>query len=442
MSSTSDVVSKDRYLFSLDRLFPENPFVVVEGEGAVVRDLEGREYIDLLGGFGVSILGHSHPKVVEAVRRQAGRLGYMSTLIHTELLGRLAERLAEVSPEGITRSFFCNSGSEAVDIAVLIARRFKNRPDIIALWGGYHGRTMLSVSATGIGVSWKFKTREHPLAAGITHAPYYYCYRCPFGLEYPECNLLCAEIVENVIQYQTSGEVAAFIAEPIQGVAGVIPAPPEYFRRVKKILDEYDVCLIMDEVGTAFGRTGRTFAVEHYGVKPDMIVGGKALTAGFSSLNAVMTTDEASEAITPEERYYLTYGGGNLIGCAAALAYLEVMEEERVCERAERLGEYFMKGLRELQEKYELIGDVRGKGLMIGVELVRDEKTKEPLTFEECYGITLGALERGVILPAGFGLHHNEIRIYPPVTITEEQVDRCVGVIEECVREVSRSVGK
>jgi len=428
------IAEKDEYLLSLDRLFPEPPLMIVEGKGAVLKDIKGKEYIDLFGGFGVNTVGYRHPQIVKAVQKQLAKIPYLSTLIFSELLGELAEKLAKITPNHIKRSYFCNSGSEAVDHALLLARKYSARHEILSLWGGYHGRTMFALTVTGIAKSWKFKTKQQPFVPGVIHIPHFYCYRCPYNQEYPGCDLLCAKIVEDVLAYQTADDVAAFIAEPIQGVAGIIPAPDNYFKEVKRILDCYDILLVMDEVGTAFGRTGKMFASEHYGVEPDILIGGKALTGCMSPLNAIMTTEAIHEVIPPEERFYSTFGGGNLISCAAAIATLNVIEKEQLLDKALRLGEYFIKALSEIKDKHEIVGDVRGKGLMIGVELVKDRRTKEPLSFETCYEITLKAKAQGVILPAGFGLMHNEMRLYPPATITEEQIDEVIQVIDDCLK--------
>jgi 4-aminobutyrate aminotransferase-like enzyme len=422
--------AEEYFLPNVKRMF-RDPMVVVEGSGAIVRDSEGREYIDLMGEHGVNFIGHRRPEVVRAIKDQADKLIFMSTDISTSPASELAKRLAEMA-KPLNRCYFLNAGAEAVECALYLARKRKARYEVIGLYGAFHGRTYGARSLVG----WSgYKKGMGPYLPGAMLAPSYYCYRCSLGLEYPGCGLQCAKILEDVIKYQSSGDIAAFIAEPIQGTAGNIPAPDGYFKEVKKILDANDILFIDDEVFTGFGRTGRIFCIEHYGVQPDIITCGKAMGGGMP-ISAVLTNEDVARAFAVDAMMYFTTFGSHPISCAAALASINVILGERLHERAARLGDYFMKRLRELAGKHELIGDVRGKGLMIGVELVKDRRTKEPAR-EESRRLREECRRRGVIMPAGQGWLGNVIRMYPPAAITEEQIDRSVEVLDESLKAIS-----
>ncbi|RLG52278.1 MAG: aspartate aminotransferase family protein [Thermoproteota archaeon] len=424
MQSRSDV-----FIPFIKPFIAEKEIVVSHGKGAVVYDTEGNSYIDMFGMHSAAVQGYSHPKIVEAVKRQAEKIMHVTYDFATEPSVKLAEKLIEITPEGLNRVYLLNSGAEADEAAVYTARRATGRYELIALYGAFHGRTYGARSLIG----WRgYKTGGGPFLPGVHHMPSYYCYRCSLGLEHPGCNLQCARLLSDVITYQTSGEVAAFVAEPMQGTAGNIPAPSGYFTTVKKILDEYEILLIDDEVITGFARTGRMFAIEHYGVTPDIMVVAKALGGGLP-VSAIVATEDVASKVMPMD--YFTTFGGNPLAAAAALAAIEVIEEEKLVERSQKLGDYLMKRLRELQEKHELIGDVRGKGLLIGVELVKDRKTKEPAR-EESYQVRVECLKRGVIMPAGMGWLGNVIRMNPPLVITEEQIDKAVDVLDEALKAV------
>jgi 4-aminobutyrate aminotransferase-like enzyme len=421
---------EEYFLPNVKRMF-KDPMVVTEGMGAIVRDSEGKEYIDLMTEHGVNFIGHRNPEVVKAIKDQADRLISMSTDLSTIPASELARKLAEIA-KPLNRCYFLNAGAEAVECAMYLARKHKARYEIMALYGAFHGRTYGARSLVG----WSgYKRGMGPYLPGVVLSPSYYCYRCSLGLEYPGCGLQCAKMLEDVIRYQSSGDIAAFIAEPVQGTAGNIPAPDGYFKEVKRILDANDILFIDDEVFTGFGRTGRIFCIEHHGVQPDIITCGKAMGGGMP-ISVVLTNESVAKAFAVDAMMYFTTFGSHPLSCAAALASINVILRDGLHERAARLGEYFMKRLKELAGKQELIGDVRGKGLMIGVELVKDRRTKEPAR-EESRRLKEECRKRGVIMPAGQGWLGNVIRMYPPAVITEEQIDKSIGALEESLKAIS-----
>lgn len=432
MGVLEEIKEKDsHFLPCVRRMYAEEPILLVKGKGAVVIDSTGREYIDVFTSHGVNFIGHCHPKVATAIKEQAEKLTLYGYDIHTIPAANLAEKLIQIAPDPLKKCYFTNAGTEAVECSLYLARKYTKKYEIIGLYGAFHGRTYGSRSILGWAA---LKQGMGPFLAGFTHVPSYYCYRCSLNLEYPECNLQCAKMLEDVLRYQCSGDVAALIAEPVQGTAGNIPAPDGYFKEIKKILDAYDILFIDDEVFTGLGRTGKLFGIEHYGIKPDIMTLGKALGGGTPT-SGLMASEEVASAFAVDNILYYTTYGGNPLCCAAALASVNVILEEKLHERCAKLGEYFMKRLRELAEKHELIGDVRGKGLFIGVELVKDRKTKEPAR-EESIKLRYEAKKRGVILPAAMGWFGNTIRLNPPGVITEGQLDKVVEVLDASLKAV------
>ncbi len=422
----------DEYMMTnVSRWWPEDPVVVSEGRGAVLRDVNGKEYIDLHGMHAVASQGYCHPEIVDALKRQAEKIFTVSTDFYNEPQALLAKRLAEIAPGELKRSFFVNSGAEAVETAVLLAKRATGKPGFIALWGAFHGRTHAARNLTGIA---KYKVGMGPFLYGVIHVPSYYCYRCSLGLDFDGCNLQCAKIIRDVLNYQAEEGVAAFIAEPIQGTAGNIAAPDNYFKEVKRILDEFGILFVADEVITGFGRTGKMFAVEHYDVKPDIMTMAKALGGGFP-VSAAIATEKVGTAFKPLD-HYSTYGG-NPLAMATALAAIDVIVEEKLVDHAAKLGDYMIKRLNELKEEHRLIGDVGGKGLLIGLELVKDKETKEPAV-DETNLFRFELKKRGVIIgPPGWT--GSRVRINPPLVITKEQIDKALNAIEESITAVEKS---
>ncbi len=419
------------FLPCVRRFLGDEPILFVEGKGAVLKDSKGREYLDLLCSHGfATLIGYNHPAVVEAMKEQIGKLYSVSVEFATKPVIALAEKLIEVIPGPFQRVFFANSGAEAVEVALFLSRKYKNKYEIISLSGDFHGRTYGARSLLGYA---PLKRGMGPFLPGVTRIPSYYCYRCQLGLQHPACDLQCAKMLESALLYNTSGEVAVFVTESFQGTAGNIPAPDGYFKTIKKILDRHDILLFMDEIFTAFGNTGKKFCFEHDGVIPDMLTMSKTLGGGLP-ISALVTTEEIAAAFAPPEpvQYFTTFGSNPLIA-AGALAVVETIMKEKPWEKALKQGEYWMKGLKKLQNKYEIIGDVRGRGVMIGVELVKDRKSKEPAK-EQSQKLKNEAAKRGLILPAGQGWLGNTIRMLPSVVMTEAQIDQALHILDESFR--------
>jgi 4-aminobutyrate aminotransferase-like enzyme len=414
------------------------PIVVVGGRGAILIDARGKEYIDCTSQAWSLNLGPSHPKIVEAVKRQAEKLEFASLAFDVEPRAVLAKELAEIAPPGLTRSVLVTSGSEANEGAMHFAMRYTGGQEFVTLYHGFHGRTFSTIALSytyPTFVSAKIGTERH--IAKPIRVPNYYCYRCYFGLEYPDCHLLCAKFVDTAIKHAADAKVAGVVAEPVQGNGGQITPPPGYFGELKKICKDHDIPLIVDEIQTGFGRCGKMFACEVYDIEPDILSIGKAMGGGYP-LAGVMTSSKYADLdwFTEEFEYGFTFGA-HPVACSAALAMLEIYREERLLENAARIGEAVTARLREMAERYPIIGDIRGPGLMIGIELVEDRKTKEPAN-EKTNTIVRKGLERGVIFgKSGFGPYGNVLKIKPPLNITSEQADRALSVLDEILRELS-----
>lgn len=406
------------------------PIVVASAKGATVTDLEGNTYIDCFSGISVVNAGHCNPRVIDAVKEQVEKLVHCCTYVYYTIPAtRLARKLAEITPGNLQKTCFGNSGAEAVETALKIGRKFSRKHEIIALMCSFHGRTLGTLSVTG--QAGRKNYGMGPYLGDVAFAPAPYCYRCSLKLEYPECGVQCAKMVDDVVNYATAGNVAEFIAEPVMGEAGIVVPPKEYFSEVKKILDRYGILFIADEVQTGFGRTGKMFASEHYGIAPDAIATAKGIADGLP-LGACTTRADIGEAFEPGD--HLSTFGGNPVSCAAALANIDYLLENKLADEAARKGEYVTRRLRELQQRHKLIGDVRGLGLMLGIELVRDQKLKTPAP-SEAEKVRELALGKGVLLGHG-GVKGCTVRVQPPLVITEEQLDKTVEVIDECLREI------
>ena len=406
------------------------PIVIASANGATVTDLDGKTYIDCFAGISVVNAGHCNPKVTEAVKKQVEKLVHCCTYVYYSIPAtQLAKKLAEIVPGNLQKTFFGNSGAEAVETALKVGRKFSRKHEIIALMCSFHGRTLGTLSVTG--QAGRKNYGMGPYLGDVAFAPAPYCYRCSLNLEYPECGVQCAKMVDDIVNYSTAGNVAEFIAEPVMGEAGIVVPPREYFSEVKKVLDRYGILFIADEVQTGFARTGKMFASEHYGVSPDMIAMAKGIADGFP-LGACTTRADIGEAFEPGD--HLSTFGGNPVSCAAALANIDYLLENRLADEAGRKGKYLLQRLHELQQKHQLIGDVRGLGLMVGVELVKDQKLKTPAP-NEAAKIRELALSKGVLLGHG-GVKGNIVRIQPPLVITEEQLDKTVQVVDECLKEI------
>ena len=403
------------------------PIVIDRGEGARVWDENGREYADLFSGISVVNTGHCHPEVIQAATAQMQRLVHTNSyLYHNRATADFAEALATVMPsEELRVSFFGNSGAEAIEGAMRLAKQHTGRTEFVALEMSFHGRTLATLSVSG---NWRRKKKGGPYLPGVAFAAVPYTYRSPYGSDPETCARECAADLERVIDLHTSGDVAAFIAEPVFGEGGILVPPLRYFQMVKEILDRRGILFIADEVQSGFGRTGRMLAIEHYGVVPDIVVTAKGIASGFP-LSAFTTREEIAGAFTPGD--HLSTFGGNPVCCAAALATLGVIRRERLAEQAETKGQKLMEKLRGLAAKHTLIGEVRGLGLMIGIELVSDQAKKTP-DAEAAERIQDRMLEAGFLIGVG-GTYGNVLRVQPPLVIGEEALDRAVEALDRAM---------
>jgi 4-aminobutyrate aminotransferase len=402
------------------------PLVARKGEGAIVEDVDGNRFLDFNAGIAVVATGHCHPKVVAAIQRQAAELVHMSgTDFYYENMVELAEKLAALSPGGVARRvYFGNSGTEAVEAAIKLARYHTGRDKFIAFTGAFHGRTLGALSFTG---SKAIQRRGFgPLVPGVHHMPYAYCYRCAYGKQPETCAVECAKAIEDTLlkTILPAEEVAAIVLEPVQGEGGYVVPPKKFFDELRRIADKFGMLLVFDEVQSGMGRTGKMWAAEHFGAVPDIFSVAKGIASGMP-LGATVARAEIMR--WPPGAHASTFGG-NPISVAAALATIELLEQELVS-NAMRMGEHMMARLREWPSKYPMVGEVRGLGLMIGIELVKDQATKERHP-ELRDAIVQQAFERGVLI---LGAGPNTMRLSPPLTITCDQADFAMDVIEECL---------
>lgn len=426
MSQNSKSVRErhDEYLFPSVANYYEEPVVLDEGAGVRVRDVDGREYLDAFGGILTVSLGHADPDVNEAVKAQVSRLGHVSTLYPTVPIVDLAENLARITPGALKKSFFLASGTEADETAVMMAQTSTGNSELVALRHGYSGRSALAQTLTAHG-GYRALPTQIP---SIKHAPAPYCYRCPLKLTYPSCGVACAKDLEELIQTTTTGQIAGMLAEPIQGVGGFITPPREYFEIAAEIVRRYGGVFISDEVQTGFGRTGKTWGIEQYGVEPDMMTMAKGIANGFP-LGAVVATPAIADSFTKQT---ISTFGGNPVSCAAANAVLDKLEREDLAENARRTGERLRAGLDELKQKYPKgIGDVRGMGLMQALELVVDEERGDRTPAPKAVGrLFEETKKRGLLIGKG-GLYGNVVRISPPLTVSEGDIDELLRGLGE-----------
>lgn len=415
-AKTSEILRKHKeYLFSCVANYYDEPLVIDRAKDSIVYDLEGREYLDFFGGILTISVGHCNEKVLDAIHEQTRKVQHTSTLYPNEPHVRLAEKLAQITPGPLQQSFFTNSGTEANETAVLTAQLYTKTNDVIALRHSYSGRSQLAMSLTGH-ATWRLNPTSSP---NIHHIPNAYCYRCPFGLTYPSCDLKCAKDLEGAIQTATSGKIAAFIAEPIQGVGGFITPPREYFKEIVDIVHRYGGLFICDEVQTGWGRTGgKMFGIEQWGVEPDIMTFAKGMANGVP-IGGTITRKEVADSV---KGLSISTFGGNPVTCAAALATLEVIEEEELVANASARGKQLRDGLEALREKYPVIGDVRGMGLMQGMEIVGPGKAPSPEVVLRLFELTR---RNGLLIGKG-GLMGNVIRITPALNVSRAQVDEAL----------------
>jgi 4-aminobutyrate aminotransferase len=420
------IIARDQKVLSPSYTRPY-PLVVSRGEGAMVEDVDGNRFLDFNAGIAVVATGHCHPKVVEAIQQQAARLIHMSgTDFYYENMVTLAEKLAALAPGGGERRvYFGNSGTEAIEAAIKMARYSTGRDKFIAFLGAFHGRTMGSLSLTA---SKSVQRRGFaPLLPGVTHIPYAYCYRCAYGKTPESCAVECAKVIEDqlVKTILPADEVAAIVLEPVQGEGGYIVPPQKFFDELARIAKRFGMLLVFDEVQSGMGRTGKMWAAEHFNASPDILAVAKGIASGMP-LSATIARAEVMS--WPPGAHASTFGG-NPVACAAGLVTVELLEKELIANAA-RIGGYIMDRLRDWPARFSIAGDVRGLGLMIGIELVRDQKTRERAGAARNRVLEL-AFERGLLV---LGAGENSLRLCPPLVITRDQAAFAVDVLEECLK--------
>ena len=430
--SRSEVIAlRQQYLTPALLTYYADPLMLVEGNMQYVWDETGRRYLDAIAGIVTVSVGHSHPTVVERVREQVGKLQHVTTIYLHPTVGEYAKRLADKMPGDLKITSFTNSGSESNDLALLAARQYTGRFDMVALRHAYHGGSQATMGLTAHS-TWKYPV---PHGFGIHHAMPGYCYRCPYNKTYPSCDLQCAKDVGEVIKFSTAGQIAGFIAEPIMGVGGVVTPPKEYFKIVYEDVRKAGGICIADEVQTGFGRTGAHFwGFQNWDVVPDMVTMAKGIGNG-TALGAVTTTREIAKSMT--SRIHFNTFGGNAVQATYGLATLDVIEADGIQANAAKIGARLKSGLNAIAEKHTLIGEVRGLGLMLGVELVRDRKTKEPAN-TETVRVFEEARKRGLLIGKG-GFYGNVLRIKPPMCLNEADADFIIAVLDDILTTMGRS---
>ena len=405
------------------------PLVIRRGEGATVEDVDGNRFLDFAAGIAVVATGHSHPQVVQAIQKQAADFLHMSgTDFYYEGMVRLAEKLAALAPvEGRPRVYFGNSGAEAIEAAIKLARYHTGRDKFIAFLGGFHGRTMGALSLTASKV---VQRRGFHPPLPVQHIPYAYCYRCPYGKEPSTCAVECVKVLEDSL-FKTvlpADEVAAIFVEPVQGEGGYVVPPKKFLEELRRVADKYGILLVHDEVQCGMGRTGRMFASEHFGVKPDIVAIAKGIASGMPLSATVARADIMN---WPPGAHASTFGG-NPVSVAAALTTIELLERSLIRNAAE-IGSYMLDRMRSWPKRFRHVGDVRGLGLMIGVEFVKDQETKERAP-ELRNELEKKVFERGLLI---LGAGANSIRLCPPLVINRDQADFAISTLEECLTAIS-----
>jgi 4-aminobutyrate aminotransferase len=428
------IVEQDTELLSPSSRISYFPMVVARAKGAKIWDVDGNEYIDFLAGAAVANVGHSHPRVVQAIKEQADMfLHHALPYMYSELALNLSKKLVEITPGSFPkRVAFGLSGSDANDGALKLARSATNRQKIISFLGSYHGTTIGAITLSGITL--RMRRKLGPLIPEVYHIPFPDCYRCIFGGDYPECGMRCMNYLRVLLDTTIPPEEVAMIAvEPIQGDAGIVVPPPNYLPELKRLCEDNGILFAAEEVQTGFGRTGKMFALDHWSVVPDIMILGKAIASGLP-LSALVSRKELMERW--EAPAHLFTMEANPLSCVAALVTIDIIEREKLCERAERLGQYAKKRFLELKEAHPLIGDVRGKGLMLGVDLIKDHKTKQPAR-KETLKVDWRAWEKGLIL---IHLGKSVLRIAPPLTIEKEELDRGIDIVGEAIGDVEKDL--
>jgi adenosylmethionine-8-amino-7-oxononanoate aminotransferase len=425
---------------------PGGMIILAEGDGIRITDVHGRTYIDAMSGLWVVNAGHGRKELAQAAAEQMARLAYVNTFAYTTPVAiDLAAKLAEITPAGIERFFFVNSGSEAVETAIKMAQQWhylngdKKRVKVIARRGSYHGATMMALSANG--AQYANRVPFEPLSPNVRHIPGINCYRCPYEKTYPECNVFCARAYEQLIDFEKPETIAAVIAEPISASNGSFVPWVEYWQTLRRICDKHGILLIADEVINGFGRTGRWFGIDHFGITPDIMTTAKGISSGYAPIACVMTTRKVAEVFAADRKNTFSHGitfGTHPVSCAVALKNIEILEREGLVENAARTGAYLLDQLRAMQARHPIVGDVRGIGLLTQVELVKNRETKESFGEADDMQTRVGnrLRDRGLLCRAGAA-----INLAPPLVVNREDVDEIVEIVDATLGEVEQELG-
>jgi 4-aminobutyrate aminotransferase len=428
MTKNRDLINRAGRVFT-PALHTYHPVVIERGQGCRLFDREGKSYLDFSSGLAVLNIGHNHPRVMARVTEQLSRFTHTGGVYYNEIAVEAAELLTAVTPPGLDMLFFSNSGAEAVEGALKLARYVTGRQGIIAFSGAFHGRTLGALSVTSS--TSRYREHYHPLLPSVYHVPYPHCFHCPFGCKTGGCTLACFGCLEELLRHSiTPSEVAAIIIEPILGEGGYTPAPPLFLARLRRLCDEHGILLIFDEVQSGMGRTGEWFAAQSYAITPDILTVAKGIASGFP-LSAVVAGRELMER-WPAGAHGTTFGG-NPVSCAAAIATIETIRFEGLLARCRELGTGIMARLRAMQKSHPIIGDVRGLGLMIGVELVDGNGAPAGAA---CERLLEHCLRDGLII-INCGPDRNIVRLIPPLTVTDEEVEQALGIFAKALAAVS-----
>jgi len=422
MTKDEIILANQEFLFPAVFHYYKQPLVIARAKNQYVWDADGNQYLDFFAGIVTVSVGHCNEQVNAKVHQQLDTLQHVSTVFANEPQAALAKKIASITPEGrLTKSFFSNSGTEANEMAILTARCYTGNTDIVALRHSYHGRSAMAMGLTGQG-GWKLG----PTPPGIVHAVNAYCYRCPFGLEYPSCEVKCAQDMEDVIRSTTSGRIAGFIGEPIQGVGGFITPPKEYFQIIEKIVRNHGGLFISDEVQTGWGRTGnKWFGIEQWGVTPDILTSAKGLGNG-APIGLTVAKPEVANAV---KGLTISTFGGNPVTTTQAKAVIDFIEEQNLRANCAETGAYLREGLEELKKKHEIIGDIRGMGLLQAIELVEDRKTKTPAVAQTAMAME-ASRENRLLIGKG-GMFGNVLRVSPPMNVGRSDVDQFLSLLDK-----------
>jgi len=419
-----------KYLVPCVATYYKEPLILDRGKGKYLYDIDGGEYLDFFGGIVTVGVGHCDDEINSKIYEQMQKLQHTSTLYPNVPIVSLAEKLAEITPGRLQKSFFTNSGTEAIETAILLAQLYTKSHEVIALRHCYSGASLLAMNITAHS-NWRL---VESLVPGIKHAHNAYCFRCAFGREYPRCDLECARDVKELIETTTSGHPSAFIAEPIQGVGGFITPPKEYFKEVVSIIKSYGGLFICDEVQTGWGRTGeKMFGIEHWGVEPDIMVMAKGAANG-APVGITIAIPEVADAL---KGLHISTFGGNPVTATAVLATIDVIAKRNLAQNAQKMGDYLRSRLDEMKEKFPIIGEIRGMGLIQGIEVVKKKETKEPAA-NFVADIFEKTRQQGLLIGKG-GLYGNVIRLTPPLTVERADIDHAMGILNDSFEKVSAS---